>query len=1055
MRLLETTDGRTYTLTHEFIKKERYPPYAILSHTWETDQEVTFEDLVEDQSSKYRKLRTSLRLRLRSGKCGYRKLRFCAQQAKRDGLQYFWVDTCCINKQDPEELDRAINSMFQWYKHASRCYVYLSDVSTARSNDVSWQHAFTKSRWFTRGWTLQELLAPSAVEFFSREGTRLGTRHELRQTIHDITDIPLEALSGAPLSNFGVDERLSWAVERQTTREEDEVYALLGIFDVKLPFVYTEGYDRALRRLLDAIERFHTAPVDQTDQERRILKSNIPFRRDKDFVSRKSLAIIQDRFERSVACISLVGLGGVGKSQIAVEYAYKVLDKSSSTWVFWVHAETKARFAHSYQEIAETIKMKGWDDPTANAVQLVNDWLRNDAMDPWLLIVDSADDENVLLDDTAASRTSEPSPAKITKLPLPSILSPSYSGSILVTTRNREVAGLVADLKEDAIEVGPMDDDEAYALLRKRFNSLVERDEAMTLFRALDNIPLALTQAAAFINRTPRMSISRYLEALNENRIHVLEKGQVDVRRDREASNSTTTTWQLSFDYIRSRCPGAARLLSLMSFFDRRNIPRSLLKENYEDEQEHGRPDLETELYMLTSFYLVTPNADGTAFDMHGLVQHATRDWLHRHGEHLYWKEMAIVLMDKHYPVGHFEDLTVCAMLYPHGQAVLHHIPQDEDALEAWASLCFKVAWYLAERGDIDKAYHYVLDSYDVRKILWGEDAPLTLDSLNSLALILHRSGRYVEAKERYQRALQGQVKTLGAKSRDALNTMVNLAGLHNDDCNWTEAEVLLAEAAEICTETFGPDHSLTLNAKSLLANTYRSQGRGAEAQKLELQMLDIHENKLGVNHPQTLAVKSNLAFTYRKQGCLEAAEQLQLQLLQVYSANPDLEIETLALKSHLANTYRDQGRLSEASTLQSEILQASQIILGLSHFDTLTRMSQLSTTYCAQTRYMDALDLESQTSALRESILGPEHVSTLDSKAILATTYRGLGRLAEAESLGLQVLTHHRQKFGESHPLTLESKIGLATTLRAQGHLEEASNVEEDVARIRGEIKT
>lgn len=312
MRLLETTNGRTYTLTHEFIKKERYPSYAILSHTWEQDQEVTFEDLVDNQNSKYRRLRTSLRLHPPSGQRGYKKLQFCAQQAKRDGLRYFWVDTCCINKQDSEELSRAINSMFQWYKYATKCYVYLSDVSTARVGDVPWQHAFARSRWFTRGWTLQELLAPTAVEFFSREGKCLGTRLELRQTIHDITDIPLEALSGAPLSKFGVDERLSWANERQTTREEDEVYALLGIFDVKLPFIYTEGYDQALRRLLDAIERRNMASMDQLDQEKHTLKSTLPYRRDRDFISRKSLAMIHDRFEGSAACISLVGLGGVG-----------------------------------------------------------------------------------------------------------------------------------------------------------------------------------------------------------------------------------------------------------------------------------------------------------------------------------------------------------------------------------------------------------------------------------------------------------------------------------------------------------------------------------------------------------------------------------------------------------------------------------------------------------------------------------------------------------------------------------------------------------------------
>lgn len=316
MRLLETTDGRTYNLTSDFIHEDQIPAYAILSHTWEKNQEVTFDDLIEDEKSSYRKLRTALGLLPRSGKAGYDKLRFCTKQANRDGLRYFWVDTCCINKKDPQELELAINSMFQWYKNATKCYVYLADVSTAQQTNKgsipAWQPAFVKSRWFTRGWTLQELLAPAVVEFFSREGTCLGNRVDLGNVIHDITDIPLKALSGTPLSEFGIDKRLSWAVGRQTAREEDQVYALLGIFNIKLPFIYTEGFDSALRRLLDAIEDIHTTPDEEYGREKCTLRSHIPFRRDKDFISRKSLAAIHCLCAEPDVCVALVGLGGVG-----------------------------------------------------------------------------------------------------------------------------------------------------------------------------------------------------------------------------------------------------------------------------------------------------------------------------------------------------------------------------------------------------------------------------------------------------------------------------------------------------------------------------------------------------------------------------------------------------------------------------------------------------------------------------------------------------------------------------------------------------------------------
>jgi hypothetical protein len=190
---------------------------------------------------------------------GYQKLRFCAQQAKRDGLDYFWIDTCCIDAANSRELDTAINSMFRWYQNAKKCYVFLSDIEYNTPNADSrlsqrWKPAFRKSRWFTRGWLLQELLAPRSVEFFSRDGTRLGDKKSLKHTIHEITGLPIKALSGCDLSEFSVDERLSWTACRYTSREEDIVYCLLGIFGVHLPLIYGEGRENACRRLRSAVE---------------------------------------------------------------------------------------------------------------------------------------------------------------------------------------------------------------------------------------------------------------------------------------------------------------------------------------------------------------------------------------------------------------------------------------------------------------------------------------------------------------------------------------------------------------------------------------------------------------------------------------------------------------------------------------------------------------------------------------------------------------------------------------------------------------------------------
>ncbi|KAN0072425.1 Heterokaryon incompatibility protein (HET) domain containing protein, partial [Elaphomyces granulatus] len=246
MRLLKLNDSGEFDLTRDFILVANdIPRYAILSHTWGPDtEEVNFQDMIDGTAK---------------SKPGYNKIRFCEEQAERDGWKYFWIDSCCIDKSSSAELQEAINSMFRWYRDAAKCYVYLADVSRpaldtdGKSSQLSWELLFRKSRWFTRGWTLQELVAPVSVEFFSKEGEQLGNKRSLEQHIHEATGIPVKVLRGSPLSDFTVSERMSWAEKHDTTREEDKAYSLLGIFDVCMPLIYGEGRENAFRRLREEI----------------------------------------------------------------------------------------------------------------------------------------------------------------------------------------------------------------------------------------------------------------------------------------------------------------------------------------------------------------------------------------------------------------------------------------------------------------------------------------------------------------------------------------------------------------------------------------------------------------------------------------------------------------------------------------------------------------------------------------------------------------------------------------------------------------------------------
>ena len=232
MRLLNT---RTLELTN-FIGE--HPRYAILSHCWDAE-EVLFSDLCNIEDARKKR--------------GFSKVEKACEQAARDDFEYCWIDSCCIDKNSSAELSEAINSMFAWYRRASICYAYLADVEDLKS--------FKQSRWFTRAWTLQELLAPSALqtvgkygmEFFSKDWQNLGSKASLSRLISDASGIGREYLEGKDLNDASISMRMSWAAERKATRAEDIAYSLLGLFDVNMPLLYGEGKLKAFRRLQEEI----------------------------------------------------------------------------------------------------------------------------------------------------------------------------------------------------------------------------------------------------------------------------------------------------------------------------------------------------------------------------------------------------------------------------------------------------------------------------------------------------------------------------------------------------------------------------------------------------------------------------------------------------------------------------------------------------------------------------------------------------------------------------------------------------------------------------------
>ncbi|KAF2252882.1 HET-domain-containing protein [Trematosphaeria pertusa] len=237
MRLLHSQ-----TLQFKVFNGERLPSFLILSHTW-GDEEVNYQDMVFVQQEDI------------IGSAGFRKIQKTAEVAREHHYEYFWVDTCCIDKTNSAELQEAINSMFLWYQKSAVCVVYLEDVAAGLNwmdNDLG--ELLPKSRWTTRGWTLQELIAPRNVHFYDQSWVYITQKHAAPFDVHRATKIPEYVLLTGDLSRASVAQKMSWAAYRSTVRIEDRAYSLMGLFGVHVPMLYGEG-ENAFIRLQEEILR--------------------------------------------------------------------------------------------------------------------------------------------------------------------------------------------------------------------------------------------------------------------------------------------------------------------------------------------------------------------------------------------------------------------------------------------------------------------------------------------------------------------------------------------------------------------------------------------------------------------------------------------------------------------------------------------------------------------------------------------------------------------------------------------------------------------------------
>ncbi|PYI16152.1 TPR-like protein [Aspergillus violaceofuscus CBS 115571] len=767
--------------------------------------------------------------------------------------------------------------------------------------------------------------------------------------------------------------------------------------------------------------------------------STVPFRRDPDFVDRGTLLDqIREKCSAPASRIALVGLGGVGKSQLAIEYCYQVRENFPNTWVFWVHTSNAARFEQGFREIADRVKIPGRKDPKADVFQLVRDWLSDERKGKWILVLDNVDDDEFLNKAAPGDSVSTTGKALIDYIPQ------SPNGFLIITSRSAAVASRIVE-PSDIIAIGPMHKTDARLLFQKKLDvqQNLAGDEVEELVAALEYMPLAIVQAASYIRyRLPRFSVSQYLKLFQKSdrrKLSLLDNEGGHLRRDREAHNSIMITWQITFDHMRQTRPSAADLLSLMSFFDRQGIPEALLRHRRDkgarradppgndltglsDEESTSSYDDQFEKDVVTlGDYSLISITDEDVFEMHRLVQLATRKWLEAHGQFERWRERFIIILGESFLTGGFGYWERSQALFSHVRMAVRHRPDTERSLQDWAALMYKAVAYAAIKGNWAEAVKMAEKTERAAAKLLGQEHPITLQCTQMIGLVCIVKGELHKAELCFAQVMNIRKRVLGCQHPDTLKTMAHLASAYSSQARFKEAEELGLQVMKAHKSAPGPGHPEILHCIGRLTIIYLAQNRLREAEELGVQVMDGLKRVLGPYHPDTLLGMHNLANIYWHQDRWREAEGLILQVIGTYKkvlgpTHPN----TFLSMSLLAKIYADQGRLREAEELEEKAIGGLERELGPEHPSTLMCTASLAATFREQGRWEESQKLQEKVLIASDTPLGPQNPHTLASMHDLAITLKKLNREAEARDLSTNCTQLSTRVLGSDDPITM-----------------------------------
>ncbi|GHO64345.1 tetratricopeptide repeat protein [Ktedonobacter sp. SOSP1-52] len=728
------------------------------------------------------------------------------------------------------------------------------------------------------------------------------------------------------------------------------------------------------------------------------------------------------------------GLGGIGKTQIAVEYAYRAREMGHYIHTLWIAAASEETLLMSFAALAEQLPSISFKEETdqRKLVRAVIRWLEQ-CQEPWLLILDNADDLSMV----------QP------YLPV------QGQGSLLFTTRSSAVGWLAPSLEVSAMGVI----EGAELLLRRagRFAQASDEhmNEAATLAAELALFPLALDQAGAYIEETS-CSLADYFQLYQAHRHTLLS------RRGRQATHypeSVATTWSLSFKYLEATNPAAAELLRSCAFLSPDAIPEEVLTEG----AFHWPPALQAAvadrlsfnqmLEALLAFSLVKRFAEDRFLSIHRLVQVVQRERLSPE-EQRQWTERVVRVLNAVFPQSPQESTSwhLCLRYLDQVQDCATLIREQHVLLPEASELLERAGAYLYERGLYTPAALLYQHALSMREQLVGETHTTSISDILQLAHIYFNQGAFAAAEALYQRALPIAEQHAGAEPLLLIKVLRGLAHVYGDQGKYAQAEALYQRALPIWEQLAEAEQVRRGGILASLAFVKAQQGKYTEATILSQRLLCLREQHLGPEHPHVASALLGLAQIMTLKDEDAPVEHFNLRALRIYEQHFGPEHPLVATALHaLARLYTGQGKYAEAKPLYQRALHIREQQLGPENLDVSDTLSGLANLYYKEKKYTEAESLYQRALSIREQQLGSENSVIIDVLLGLANIYREQEHYMQAESLYMRAL-----RISEQHPERVETTHILhdfARLQHMQGQTKEAVALYQRALSIRERV--